>query len=168
MATKEKSGIDLAAIAEKVAAWQKKKGVDLSTDEDLAVAVMNLISLEEHFFFTGVKTAKTSYFGWLQEIREMRKSLLAKLIDCQEGETWCASKHLLAATMRLMEVGTKLQKDKSKQAIECFEQANQLFNIFWALRLKLIGLPELKVAAGKDQPWTLQEVVEKLINCCDE
>ena len=31
-------------------------GVDLSAAEDLSLAVMNLISLEEHFFFTGAKT----------------------------------------------------------------------------------------------------------------
>lgn len=156
-------------IRAKIAAWKEKEGVDLSTEEDLALAVMNLVSLEEHFFFTGAKTGKTGYFGFLQEVRELRKKLLAKLVDSHEGETWCASKHLLGATMRLLEVGTKLQgHGKNKEAIECFEQAHQLFNLFWALRLKLIGLPELKKEAGQEQPWTLKDIVNKLVDCCDE
>lgn len=156
-------------IKAKIESWKGQNGVDLSTEEDLVLAVMNLISLEEHFFFTGAKTGKTGYFGFLQEVRELRKKLLAKLVDSHEGETWCASKHLLAATMRLMEVGTKLQgRGKNKEAIECFEQSHQLFNLFWALRLKLIELPALKKEAAGDQPWTLKDIVAKLVDCCDE
>lgn len=165
----ENNKINFEEIKAKIESWKGQNGVDLSTEEDLALAVMNLISLEEHFFFTGVKTAKTSYFGFLQEVREMRKKLLAKLIDSHEGETWCASKHLLAATMRLLEVGTKLQsRQKNKEAIECFDQAHQLFNLFWALRLKLIELPQLKEAAADEKPWTLKDIVNKLVDCCDE
>jgi len=40
-----------------------KKGnnpLDLSTKEDLAIGIMNLISLEEHFFFTYNKTQDKS------------------------------------------------------------------------------------------------------------
>ena len=74
----------------------KKSGVDLSTEEDLAIAVMNLISLEEHFFFTGAKTDKTEYYDLVHEIREMRKTLLARMIPKTEGESWCISKHLLS------------------------------------------------------------------------
>jgi len=33
-----------------------KNPLDLSSKEDLAIGVMNLISLEEHFFFTYNKT----------------------------------------------------------------------------------------------------------------
>src|SRR3972149_1889229 len=106
----------------KIAELKEKSGVDLSTGEDLSLAVMNLISLEEHFFFTGVKTHKDEYFDTVVEIREMRKSLLAELMPHHEGETWCISKHLLSTTMRLVEVGNKLQsegqKDKAKSMFE--------------------------------------------------
>src|SRR3989344_4563585 len=99
----------------KIAARKEKGGVDLSTTEDLSLAVMNLVSLEEHFFFTGVKTAQSGYFDTAEDVRQMRKSLLADLMPQHEGETWCASKHLLAATMRLIEVGTKLQSEGAKE-----------------------------------------------------
>mgnify|MGYP001577680110 CR=1 FL=1 len=149
---------------------QKKAGtIDLSTDEDLSIAVMNLISLEEHFFFTGVRTGKDGYFDLLKEVREARKELLGKLIDKHEGETWCAGKHLLATTMRLMEVGTKLYADgKKDQAKEIFSRAQKMYALFWGLRLKLIGLPELKQEAAQEKPWTMQDIMNKLVNCCDE
>ena len=77
----------------------KTSGVDLSTEEDLSIAVMNLLSLEEHFFFTGAKTEKSEYYDLLYETREIRKVLLARMIQRTEGESWCISKHLLATVM---------------------------------------------------------------------
>lgn len=156
-------------VVKKVAELQKKGGVDLSTEEDLSVAIMNLISLEEHFFFTGTKTGKTSYFDLLQEAREMRKELLGKLIDKHEGETWCIAKHLLATSMRLMEVGTKLYSDgKRADAQAMFDRASKMYAMFWAVRLKVVDANGFREVAAKDQPWTYQDIVEKLVNCCDE
>jgi hypothetical protein len=145
------------------------KHVDLSTEEDLSIAVMNLVSLEEHFFFTGAKTDKPEYFDLLQEVRALRKELLGRLIDRHEGETWCISKHLLATTMRLMEVGTKLHSDGNKDdAHEMFARARKTWALFWALRLKLLDTAGFKKAAAADKPWTLQDIVDKLVDCCDE
>src|SRR3990167_1264163 len=115
---------------------------------------MNLISLEEHFFFTGEKTREAKYFDLMGEVREQRKALLARMIDRHEGETWCISKHLLATTMRLIEVGTKLQTDgKKDEAKKIFERAYKIYSMFWGLRLKLINLGDLKHAAAEEKPW---------------
>ena len=89
----------------KIESLKENAGVDLSTTEDLSLAVMNLISLEEHFFFTGVKLNKDEYFETSNEIRNLRKELLKELMPNHEGETWCISKHLLSSTMRLIEIG---------------------------------------------------------------
>jgi len=157
------------ALLRKVEALKASKGVDLSTEEDLSIAVMNLVSLEEHFFFTGVKTDKPEYFDLLQEVRRLRKELLARLIDRHEGETWCIAKHLLATTMRLIEVGTKLHSDgKKAEALEMFERARKTWSLFWALRLKLIDAAGFRKAAAAEKPWTLQDIVDKLVDCCDE
>lgn len=143
--------------------------VDLSTEEDLSLAIMNLISIEEHFFFTGVKVGRPEYFDLLTEIRQIRKELLGKMIPRHEGETWCISKHLLAAAMRLMEVGTKLQADSKKaEAEEMFTRAYKMYSMFWALRLKLIDTSEFKKTANQDKPWTFEDIVNKLVDCCDE
>lgn len=160
---------NISVLAEKIQRMKTAGMVDLSTEEDLSIAVMNLISLEEHFFFTGEKTGKKEYFNLLDEVRQTRKELLARLIPANEGETWCISKHLLATTMRLMEVGTKLHADGKKgDAEHIFARAHSVYTMFWGLRLKLIDITGLKHAAANDQPWTLQDIVDKLVDCCDE
>ena len=45
-------------LLEKVEKFSKEHKMDLSSDEDLSIAIMNLISIEEHLFFTGMKTKK--------------------------------------------------------------------------------------------------------------
>lgn len=159
----------LETLLERVETLKKSGSVDLSTEEDLSIAIMNLISLEEHFFFTGAKTDKPEYFDLLEEVRSIRKELLARMIDKHEGETWCITKHLLAATMRLIEVGTKLNSDgKKSEAQEMFGRAYRTYSLFWALRLKLIDASEFKKIAASEKPWTLEDIVNRLVDCCDE
>ncbi|MFA6227229.1 MAG: hypothetical protein WC631_02015 [Candidatus Paceibacterota bacterium] len=156
-------------VLKKIEEMKKGRNFDLSTEEDLAIAVMNLISLEEHMFFTGAKTDKPEYFEMLNEIRGMRTKLLGKMIDKTEGETWCISKHLLATCMRLFEVGTKLQSDgKKAEAIETFEQAHKMFTMFFALRLKIVEVCDIKDMANEEKPWTMKDIVNKLVDCCKE
>ena len=65
---------------------ESKQGkLDLSSDEDLSIAIMNLLSIEEHFFFTGAKTGKPEYYDLLNQAREMRKELLKKIVKYYEG-----------------------------------------------------------------------------------
>lgn len=163
----------------KVEELKKSGSFDLSLDEDLSIALMNLISLEEHFFFTAEKTKKEDeYLALLDETRSMRKELLAKMIPAHEGETWCISKHLLAASMRLMEVGTKLQTaGKPEEAKAMFRNAYRVYSLFWGLRLKLIDLSKVKKIPdgalnnkdkNADGKWSFEDIVEKLVDCCDE
>lgn len=156
-------------LLKKIEVMKKSGNLDLSIEEDLSIAIMNLISLEEHFFFTGVKTEKETYFDFMGEVRNMRKELLAKIMDKNEGETWCISKHLLAATMRLIEVGAKFNSDgKQEEAKEMFDKAYKMYSVFWALRLKIIDASEFKNIAADEKPWTFKDIVNKLVDCCDE
>ena len=156
-------------ILKKMEAMKAGGSLDLDIEEDLAIAIMNLISLEEHFFFTGAKTDKSEYFDMLNEVRAMRTKLLARLIDKKEGEVWCISKHLLETSMRLQEVGTKLLKEgKKEEAKEFFMDSLKMFNLFFALRLKIINIPELKKMVGEEKPMTLNDVMAKLVDCCNE
>jgi hypothetical protein len=157
----------------------KKGELDLSSDEDLSIAIMNLISIEEHFFFTGAKTGKPEYYDLLSQAREMRKDLLKRIIKEYECEVWCISKHLLSASMRLMEVGTKAQgQGKKKDAEEMFKKAYELYSLFWGINLKLVNVGEVK-KVGETQLDTkdeskkgvlgkLGQVVQYVINCCKE
>ncbi|MDO8443077.1 MAG: hypothetical protein Q7S81_02370 [bacterium] len=163
----------------KVDNMKKQEKMDLSADEDLSIAIMNLISIEEHFFFTGAKLNKPEYFDLIKEVREMRKGLLKKIIKEYEGEVWCISKHLLAASMRLMEVGTKqLGSGKEKEAYELFEKAYNLYSLFWGLNMKLIATGDVKKIDSeamnkhdtekKGFMGKLGELVRKAVDCCIE
>jgi len=169
----------LNEFIEKVDHMKKQEKMDLSSDEDLSIAIMNLVSIEEHFFFTGAKLDKPEYFDLLKEVREMRKVLLKKIIKEYEGEVWCISKHLLAASMRLMEVGTKqLGIGNKKEANELFEKAYNLYSLFWGLNMKLVATGDVKKidheainkhdAEKKGFMGKLGELVRKAIDCCIE
>ncbi len=163
----------------KVEKLKKEHKFDLSSDEDLSIAIMNLISIEEHLFFTAKKTKKEKYFNLLKEVREMRKELLKKIIKDYEGEVWCISKHLLAASMRLMEVGTKeLNKGNKKEAKNLFSKAYDLYSLFWGINLKIVDVGKVKKIDNnqlnihdKEKNSLLDKVsraVQKVLDCCKE
>ncbi len=157
-------------LQERVKKMQAGGAVDLSRDEDLSLAVMNLLGLEEHLFFTAEKTGKPEYLETLREVREMRKELMVKLTGSHEGETWCSMKHMLSASMRLMEVGTKLQGEgKVVEAKDFFDKAYKIYATFWGLRLKLLETKDLKKEAPTgDTPMSVEDLVSKLVDCCKE
>jgi len=174
------SKLDFDKFINRVAKAKKDNVFDLSSDEDLSIAIMNLISIEEHFFFTAKKTDNDKYFDLLKEVREMRKELLAKLIPEYEGEVWCISKHLLASSMRLMEVGTKyLGKGDKTNSKKMFEKSYNLYSLFWGLNLKALPLADIKnldpdLIDNNDKKKSnsiftkLGALVKRAVDCCIE
>ena len=164
----------------KVKEMEKGQKLDLSSGEDLSIGVMNLISIEEHLFFSGGKTGQTKYYDLLNEVRKMRVDLMKTMIKEYEGEVWCISKHLLAASMRVMEVGTKaLKNNDAPKAHELFKKSYELYNMFWGLNLGLMDGKELKKIAvpEKEKPVITEEktvfgkmgaMVGKMLDCCRE
>lgn len=170
---------ELQQFIDKMDNLKKDNKLDLSSDQDLSIAVMNLVSIEEHFFFSGAKTGNQEFYNMINEAREMRKDLMKKLIKDYEGEAWCISKHLLAASMRLMEVGTKaLGRGNQAEAYDFFEKAYNLYSLFWGMNMKLINSADIKkideAALNKhDQKKSgflgkMGELVKKAVNCCLE
>ena len=181
-------------FVERIDATKKKNPKDLSSDQDLTIAIMNLISIEEHLIFSGAKTGKSNFYDLVQEVRELRKNLMLQIIPSYEGEVWCISKHLLATSMRLMEVGTKQQSRGHKEkAYERFNQAYDLYCLFWGLNMNLVDTKDIawkpddlkeveaQVAAIKGANnvapksaestgvfGKLKAVVRKAVDCCIE
>ena len=105
---------------------------------------------------------------------------LEMIIKDYEGEVWCTSKHLLAASMRLMEVGTKAQtKGDQKLAHDFFKKSYDLYNLFWAINLGMVKKGELKPTnfESKEQPIEYKKsdflgkvsgVIGKILDCCRE
>ncbi len=124
---------------------------DLAQGEDLSIAIMNLISLEEHFFFTYQKTKEDRYLEMLNEMRLMRTQLMKDIVKNPGGEVWCISKHLLATSMRLNEVGTKqLKKEELDNAKDSFQKAYDLYSLFWALNLDVVDVADVKKDAKEE------------------
>ena len=190
----QKKAESVKEFVERIDATKKKNPKDLSSDQDLTIAIMNLISIEEHLIFSGAKTGKNSFYDLVQEVRELRKNLMLKIIPSYEGEVWCISKHLLAASMRLMEVGTKQQSMNHKEeAYKLFTQAYDLYCLFWGLNMNLVNIDgakwqedslekvqkevkEIKAAVQpvKEEPVAegmfgkLKSVIRKAVDCCIE
>ena len=171
----------LEEFIEKVDSMKKQDKMDLSSDQDLSIAIMNLVSIEEHFFFTGAKTGKNEYYDLIDTVREMRKELLKRIIKDYEGEVWCISKHLMAASYRLMEVGTKqLSKGNKEDAYNMFNKSYELYSLFWGLNMKMISVADVKkiddnqINATDTDPkkqgltGKLGDMVRRAINCCIE
>ena len=145
---KSNQKLSMEEMIEKLDAAKKANPLDLSSDQDLSIALMNLVSLEEHFFFSGAKTGKVGFYDLINTVRNMRKELMERIVkksSGEDGEVWCISKHLLAASMRLYEVGTKaMGAGRKKEAYEMFEKAYDLYSLFWGLNMHLIDLTGVK------------------------
>jgi hypothetical protein len=140
-----KKAKDVKEYVERIDSSKKLNPKDLSSDQDLTIAIMNLISIEEHLVFSGAKTGKTSFYDLIENVRELRKNLMQRVIPEYEGEVWCISKHLLASAMRLMEVGTKQQSLGNKDlAYSLFNQSYDLYCLFWGLNMKMLDVNDVK------------------------
>jgi hypothetical protein len=171
---------NIESLVAKFDTMKKRDQMDLSSDQDLTIAIMNLISIEEHFFFTGAKTGNNEYYDLILEVRNMRKELLHTIITDYEGEVWCISKHLLAASYRLMEVGNKqLDLGNKEQSYELFNKAYKLYSLFWGLQMKLVPINTCKKIHAEHTNNNnnknndsllakLGSLVQKAINCCIE
>jgi len=168
---------DVQKFINKTKELEKGHQLDLSSGEDLSVAIMNLIGIEEHMFFTSQKLGDTKYIDVLNTAREMRKELMKKIVKEGQGEIWCTSKHLLSASMRLIEVGTKsLTKGDKKEANDYFKKSFDLYNMFWGLNLGLIKSDPKKITLSKKETpisektlmGTIGKTINKILDCCRE
>ncbi len=156
-----KKAKDVQEFVERIDATKKVNPKDLSSDQDLTIAIMNLISIEEHLVFSGAKTGKNSFYDLIEEVRELRKTLMQKVIPQYEGEVWCISKHLLASAMRLMEVGTKQQSlGHREDAYKLFNHAYELYCLFWGLNMNMLDTADVKWIEDKRED--MAKISEKL------
>jgi len=143
-----------------------KDSLDISAWEDLSIGLMNLVSLEEHCFFSYVKTQDEKFLEMLNIVRELRKKLLALIVKKDdESEKWCMSKHFLASSMRLYEVGNRLLGEgKEKEAKELYKDSAELYGLFWKLNLD----SKNKIKLEDDNTKGIFTSIKKLLECCKE
>ncbi len=153
---------------------KEKNELDISKDQDLSIGLMNLVSLEEHSFFSYAKTQDDKFLGVLDTVRELRKKLLAKIVKKSDGsETWCMSKHLLASSMRLYEVANRLfHEGNEKEAKEMYNDSAELYGLFWKLNSSdnLHSETSIKpsIFYSPTEKKGIFSSIKKLLECCKE
>jgi hypothetical protein len=109
--------------------------MDLAKEQELSMAVMNLIALEEHLALTISKTKNDKYLELYNAIRKLRSKHMKKIVKNKEGEMWCSAKHTLISVMHLIETGIKYGAEgKKKEAMELFNDAIELYQSFWLMQ----------------------------------
>ena len=101
------------------------------------------------------------------------RSLMKRIVKEPKGEEWCISKHLLAASMRLMEVGTKeLSKGNKEEANNFFKQSFNLYSMFFAINLKMIETEKLvhseEFKKEEKAVSKFSAIIKKIVDCCKE
>ena len=134
---------------------------------------MNIVSLEEHSFFSYIKTKDDKFLEILEICRELRKRLLAKIVKKDDdSERWCMSKHLLASSMRMYEVGNRyLHEKKMDEAKQSYEDAAELYALFWKLNLRdrsVESLPKNSINYNIQEKKSIFSGIKKLLECCKE
>ena len=166
---------------------KEKNELDLSAGEDLSIALMNLVSLEEHAYFSYIKTQDDKFLSILENVREIRKRLLKLIVREDDSEKWCMSKHFLASSMRLYEVGNRmLHEGRRDEADRFYKDSAELYGMFWRINIdgknkiidnkKTKGVKEpfndIKISNSinynKKEKSGIFSSIKKMLECCKE
>lgn len=147
---------------------KEKSELDISIIEDISICLMNLVALEEHSFFSYIKTKDEKFLKLLEATREIRKNLLKLIVkDNDDSEKWCMSKHFLASSMRLFEVGNRLLHDnRTKEAKKMYDDSAELYALFWQLNWQGNKNQEIKIKSKEKK--SIFSSIKELLKCCKE
>ncbi|MBR2412183.1 MAG: hypothetical protein IKB10_00750 [Alphaproteobacteria bacterium] len=123
--TSMKQMVERADMAKKV------NPLDLSSDQDLTVALMNLIVLED---------LSANYPELYSMVHDMRVELMSRVVHGADDVRY-ASKYLLGDAMRLIDGGNKSGNYDS------YDRAYELYSLFWGLNMGLIDMRGVKKSA---------------------
>lgn len=118
---------------EKLDAAHKVNPLDLSSDQDLTIALMNLVAIEDGF------SAPSELIGFVHDVRQ---DLMARIVR-ESGVVWDMSWRLLVMSAQLMEQGNKLS---GQDAYQCFNRSYELYSMFLGINMGLISPKEVKKA----------------------
>ena len=150
---------------------KEKNKLDISAGEDLSIALMNIVSLEEHSFFSYIKTKDEKFLKILEISRELRKRLMPLIVNKDDSEAWCMSKHLLASSMRLYEVGNRLwHEGKEKDAKAMYTDSAELYGLFWQINsgTNSKNYKSKEINVKESEKGGIFSSIKKLLECCKE
>ncbi len=109
---------------------KKVNPLDLSSDQDLSIALMNLIAIED-------TVGSDNDFG--AEIRDLRADLMARIIKPCDAR-WTMALDLLGRATRAMNDGFRVLSDgKTVDVYGLFDSAYEMYAMFWGLNMGLVS-----------------------------
>jgi len=125
--------------------------VDLTIEEEIIAMVQELIQIENHSerSFQGSRNEK-----WLKvknRARQLRTKWMEKIfVDEDKTQKWCAEKHILDASKRLTEVGTKYLSAKDEETCkEALMDSAEVLGMYYFLNDKSKNNFFKKLIGGK-------------------
>ena len=110
---------------------KKVNPLDLSSDQDLTIALMNLIHISDFYALDG---------DMGKILNEMTDDLMSRIVD-KDGKKWDASRHLLAESMKLIADGNKAMDSGQKvAAYKFYDNAYEKYSLFWGINMGIVDL----------------------------
>lgn len=105
---------------------KKVNVLDLSSDQDLTIGLMNLLAIED--------MASNSQIA--EMVAGVRKKLMCPIVDkaVVEGDVWQVLEKMLLSVMVQIKIAEDLQqKGDNAQAYVAYDKAYELYAVFWGL-----------------------------------
>jgi len=104
---------------------------DVGMANDMMFLLKNLLGAEEHSAISYAITKESKWAEALKIVRELRTKWMSPLVKKETSEIWCFSKHILASSEALIEVGNRfLSTGQQKESKEAFKDATNLMILF--------------------------------------
>ena len=110
---------------------KKVNALDLSSDQDLTIGLMNLLFIEDYVAS-----------GTLHDmVADLRQKLMSRIIK-KSDKNYDISVKLLLESMRLIEMGNQ---ESGTTAYELYNQAYGYYSMFWGLNMGLIDAEDVNL-----------------------
>lgn len=127
---------------------KKVNPLDLSADQDLTIAIMNLIKLEK--LLDGVDTS--GGYDMSGAIRDMWHRLMGRVVSDKNRELWNMSLYLLGLATDFMERGFVTT---GAMAYEMFDKSYEVYSLFWGLNMGLITVSDVAQDIEKQKTYNV-------------
>lgn len=124
---------------------KKVNPLDLSADQDLTIAVMNLIKLEK--LLDG--TCMSGGCDMAGAVYDMRCNLMGRIVLDIKSDLWDMSVQLLGNAMDLLDSGLQQIGIDDKSAYELFNRSYEFYSMFWGVNMGMIAVSDVVQDIGK-------------------
>jgi hypothetical protein len=125
---------EIKSVIEHADAAKKVNPLDLSSDQDLTIAVMNLIAIED-----------MACGDVADAVGEMRAALLGRIVPVEKNMD--LSVGLLGTAMRLIESGNRAADlGDMETAYRVYDEAYSAYSLFWGLNMGFVSADDIKIS----------------------